>query len=235
MGSKYASLGECVLDLERAGHLVSVQQEVEPNLEMAAVARRAYAAGGPAVLFKNVKGSPFPAVCNLFGTLERGRYIFRDTLASTAAAIGLRAHPERALANPWKYRSAPALRPAVAAQRSLVRPDLRWANPGCPSSRRSRAGPRRRRTVRHASPGLLRDAGRPCCDAEQPWHVPHSVRRERVRARRGSWAALPDPSWDRGAPLGRAGTGRASARQRVHWRTAGSHLRGRDAAPRGPQ
>lgn len=87
--------------------LVRVPEEVDPDLHMAAVARRAYAAGGPAIWFERVKGSPFGAICNLFGTLERGRFIFRDTLQATADAIALRARPEQALQNPWRFRSAP--------------------------------------------------------------------------------------------------------------------------------
>ena len=48
---------------------------------MAEIQRRAYEAGAPAILFENVTGTPFPAVCNLFGTMDRARFLFRDTLA----------------------------------------------------------------------------------------------------------------------------------------------------------
>jgi 4-hydroxy-3-polyprenylbenzoate decarboxylase len=98
---------DCVRDLEAHGHLVRVREEVDPNLVMASVQRRVYAAQGPAVLFERVKGSPFPAVCNLFGTVERGRFIFRDTLRRTADAIALKANPEAALRKPWQYLWAP--------------------------------------------------------------------------------------------------------------------------------
>ncbi|MEE9171705.1 MAG: hypothetical protein V3U41_02205, partial [candidate division NC10 bacterium] len=36
----YRSLIECVLDLERNGHLVRVTEEVDPHLEMAEIQRR---------------------------------------------------------------------------------------------------------------------------------------------------------------------------------------------------
>ncbi len=98
---------DCVRDLEAHGHLVRVTEEVDPNLVMAAVQRRVYAAGGPAVLFERVAGSKFPAVSNLFGTLERGRFIFRDTMGRTADAIRLKANPEAALKKPWQYLWAP--------------------------------------------------------------------------------------------------------------------------------
>ena len=76
----YGSLRECVEDLERHGHLIRINDEVDPDLEMAEIQRRLYANGGPAVLFERVKGSPFPAVSNLFGTPERSKFIFRGRL-----------------------------------------------------------------------------------------------------------------------------------------------------------
>ena len=76
----YSSLRECILDLEKNGHLRRISQEVDPYLEMAEIQRRVYANKGPALFFEKVKGSPFPAVSNLFGTIERSRFMFRDTL-----------------------------------------------------------------------------------------------------------------------------------------------------------
>lgn len=103
----YRSMRECVDDLERQGHLVRVREEVDPDLEMAAIQRRLYAAGGKAVLFEKVKGSPFPAVSNLFGTVERSRFIFRKTLNRTKGAIAIKADPAGALKTFWKYWHAP--------------------------------------------------------------------------------------------------------------------------------
>lgn len=103
----YASLAQCVVDLERHGHLVRIDTEVDPHLQMAEIQRRVYAAGGPALLFTRVKGSPFPALSNLFGTLERCRFIFRDTLERVERVIELKARPEVALRAPWRYWWAP--------------------------------------------------------------------------------------------------------------------------------
>lgn len=103
----YRSLRQCVDDLDRHGHLVRIPTPVDPELEMAEIQRRVYAAAGPAVLFERVKGSPFPAVSNLFGTLERGRFIFRDTLARVRQAIELRIDPMAALRHPVRYAAAP--------------------------------------------------------------------------------------------------------------------------------
>ena len=51
----YPSLEACLLDLEKAGHLVRIKEEVDPNLEMAAIHLRVYEMGGPAILYENVK------------------------------------------------------------------------------------------------------------------------------------------------------------------------------------
>jgi len=79
----HRSTADVIADLERHGHLVRIKDEVDPDLEMAAIQRRVYAAGGKAVYFEKVKGSAFPAVSNLFRTVERSRFIFRKTLART--------------------------------------------------------------------------------------------------------------------------------------------------------
>ena len=52
----YRSLAECVRDLERTKRLISIDQEVDPYLEVAAIQRRVYQAGGPALLFRRAKG-----------------------------------------------------------------------------------------------------------------------------------------------------------------------------------
>jgi len=115
----YRSLAACVADLARRGELVRIDHEVDPHLEMAAIHMRVYAAGGPALLFTNVKGSPFPAVSNLFGTIERSKYIFRDTLERVQALVELKYDPMRVLKAPLRYgRVMPT---AVAALPRRVR------------------------------------------------------------------------------------------------------------------
>ncbi|MES2446306.1 MAG: UbiD family decarboxylase [Bacteroidota bacterium] len=99
----YKSLAECVSDLEKHGDLVRIKEEVDPYLEMAAIHLRVYESQGPALLFENVKGSKFPAVSNLFGTLERSRFMFRDSLAKVEQLVELRSDPIKALKNPFKY------------------------------------------------------------------------------------------------------------------------------------
>ncbi|QNA46504.1 UbiD family decarboxylase [Lacibacter sediminis] len=96
----YSSLEECLLDLERNGHLVRIKEEVDPHLEMAAVHLRVYEAKGPALLFENVKGSKYRAASNIFGTLDRSKFIFRDTLQSVQKLIELKGDPMKALKSP---------------------------------------------------------------------------------------------------------------------------------------
>lgn len=102
----YRSTRECVQDLEKHGHLVRVHEEVDPDLEMAEIHRRVHQNGGPALLFERVKGSPFPAVSNVFGTLERARFIFRSTLEQVIRLMEAAAGPAAVLKQPWRYAAA---------------------------------------------------------------------------------------------------------------------------------
>ncbi len=105
----YRNLGECVADLERSGRLVRVEHPIDPHLELAEVQRRLYRARGPAVLFTRPKGTAFPMLANLFGTVERTRFLFRDALAGVRKLVDLKADPGRALRRPWRYCDLPRL------------------------------------------------------------------------------------------------------------------------------
>lgn len=96
----YVSLEECLLDLEKNGHLIRIKEEVNPYLEMAAIHLRVYEVGGPALLFEKVKGSRFRAASNIFGTMERSRFIFRDTFQLVQKLITLKDNPINALKHP---------------------------------------------------------------------------------------------------------------------------------------
>src|SRR5688572_7108833 len=103
----YRSLRECVANLERAGQLVRIDTEIDPHLEAAEIQRRVYQAQGPAVLYARVKGCRFPMVSNLFGTLERTRFLFRDTLNAVRHLVELKVDPAAFWKNPWRYRDVP--------------------------------------------------------------------------------------------------------------------------------
>ncbi|WP_298036527.1 UbiD family decarboxylase [uncultured Desulfuromonas sp.] len=103
----YRNLNECVEDLERGGRLRRIEVPVDPDLEIGAIQRRAYAAEGPALLFTRVKGCRFPMLGNLFGTLDRTRYIFRDTLETIRCLVDLKLSPASAWKEPRGLLKAP--------------------------------------------------------------------------------------------------------------------------------
>jgi len=99
----YRNLQECVADLEQQGMLKRIGVEVDPYLEMGCIQRRVYESGGPALLFTNPKGCSFPMLGNLFGSLERTRFLFRDTLGRIEKLVSLKINPAGALRNPFAY------------------------------------------------------------------------------------------------------------------------------------
>ncbi len=111
----YRTLRQCLDDLEAAGHLVRVADEVDAHLEAAEIHRRVFKNGGPAVLFENVKDCSFPMVSNLFGSIDRARYMFRDTLDSVRRLIDVKIDPGQILRHPLRgfgiAKSALRMRP----------------------------------------------------------------------------------------------------------------------------
>jgi len=103
----YRTLRDCVADLQRTKQLVVIDTEVDPYLEMAEIHRRVYRAGGPALYFPQVKGCSFPMVSNLFGTIQRTRFLFRKTLAAVRHLVELKVDPSAFWKNPWRYRDIP--------------------------------------------------------------------------------------------------------------------------------
>jgi len=103
----YHSLQECVADLERHGQLVRITEPIDARLEAAAIQRRVVAAGGPALLFANVRDCRFPMVSNLFGTRERLQHMFRDGLAAVKQLVQLRSQPQLVLRRPWRHLGLP--------------------------------------------------------------------------------------------------------------------------------
>ncbi len=101
----YASLQECVLDLERHGQLLRLKVPVSADLEAAEIHRRVCERGGPAILFENVVGCQFPMVSNLFGTLDRAKFIFRDALRGVEALVRMKQDPMFLLRNPLRIPS----------------------------------------------------------------------------------------------------------------------------------
>ncbi|TWT49932.1 4-hydroxybenzoate decarboxylase subunit C [Thalassoglobus neptunius] len=102
----YRNLKDCVVDLEKHGQLVRITSPVDPHLEAAEIQRRVYQAGGPALLFENVTGCQFPMLSNLFGTIERTRFLFRDTIDLVKRLVEIKIDPAVAIKNPLRYGRA---------------------------------------------------------------------------------------------------------------------------------
>ena len=121
----YSSLEACLLDLERTGQLLRIKEEVDPYLEMAAIHLRIFEQKGPAILFEKVKGSKFRAASNIFGTLERSEFIFRDTLPAVKQLIDIKINPLAAIQNPIKSLAAlPAAFNALPNSYPITKPVL---------------------------------------------------------------------------------------------------------------
>ncbi len=97
----YNSLEDCLIDLEKNGHLIRIKEEVDPYLEMAAIHLKVHEAQGPALLFENVKGSNFRAASNIFGTIERSKFIFRKRFKFIQQLIQLRNNPQKIFHQPF--------------------------------------------------------------------------------------------------------------------------------------
>src|ERR687885_2248482 len=84
-----ADLREWIARLEREGELVRVAAEVDPELEITEIVDRTVKAGGPALLFENVKGSRHPLLINQFGTERRMCLAFdAPSLDAVASRLG---------------------------------------------------------------------------------------------------------------------------------------------------
>ena len=99
----YDDLREWIKKLDKSGELKRVREEVDPILEMAEIADRAAKsgrgtakAGGPALLFENVKGYPGATVLmNQFGSERRMKLALEvDSLDEIAARIEELMHPK---------------------------------------------------------------------------------------------------------------------------------------------
>lgn len=119
----FASLGEFIDALRKAGELHVVSAPVDPHLEIAEIADRVVKAGGPALLFTKVRGSEFPVLVNQFGSQRR---IAMALGAATLDEVGARvrglidiAPPSGSLAG--KLRGALSLAPLANAIPKRVR------------------------------------------------------------------------------------------------------------------
>jgi 4-hydroxy-3-polyprenylbenzoate decarboxylase len=99
----YKNLHDCIVDLEKNGQLIRIKEEVDPDLEMASIHLRIHEAGGKAILFEKIKGCNYQAVSNIFGTLERSKFIFRKHFTDIQKLVEVKNNPAKVLKHPFKY------------------------------------------------------------------------------------------------------------------------------------
>ena len=148
MTAGFADLRSFLDHLRRDRDVVEITAPVDAAQEAAEIHRRVIAAGGPALLFTNVRGSRFPLVTNLFGTARRAGLAFgtrphalieqlvhtgRDNPAADAGEVVGRARAAR-----------PQLARVGASRRTPTDPSSTSSptTSASTSCRSSRAGPR---------------------------------------------------------------------------------------------
>jgi 4-hydroxy-3-polyprenylbenzoate decarboxylase len=115
-------LREWIGILEREGEVVRVSAEVDPYLEITEITDRVVKAGGPALLFENVKSSRHPLLINQFGTERRMCLAFgAESLDEVGRRLGevLEMQPPQGLAE--KVRGLKKLKSIADSQPKRVR------------------------------------------------------------------------------------------------------------------
>ncbi len=103
----YRSLAECVRDLEATGQLVVIDQEVDPYLEVAAIQRRVYQAGGPGPALPAGQGNGLSAPGQPVRHARPGEIPVSRRARIGAPAGRAEGRPGRLAKNPWRYRGVP--------------------------------------------------------------------------------------------------------------------------------
>jgi 4-hydroxy-3-polyprenylbenzoate decarboxylase len=98
----YKSLQQCINDLDDNGYLKSITKESNPDLDMASIHLDEFAKNGKAIFFSKIKGSKFKAVSNLFGSVSRSKFMFRDSLQTVKDLIEIKINPLVAFKKPFR-------------------------------------------------------------------------------------------------------------------------------------
>ncbi len=133
MESLFPDLRTFLSHLRERGDLVQIDAPVDPHLEAPEIHRRVIAAGGPALLFRNLKGHDRSTVTNLFGTAERVEAAFGrrpKELVERIAALPRELMPPT-LGRIWSQRdlAMPLLRIGLGKQRNAPVLDVRESPP----------------------------------------------------------------------------------------------------------
>ena len=100
---KVSLLRSVLAKLKSSGELITINEEIDPNLDIATRHLQEFRNKGKALLFKKVKGSKYSAVSNIFGTLYRSKLLFpKGILEDIKALIEFKINPLSAFKNPIK-------------------------------------------------------------------------------------------------------------------------------------
>ncbi|HSK73349.1 MAG TPA: UbiD family decarboxylase [Pyrinomonadaceae bacterium] len=102
----HKNLRSFIETLRKENDLTEISAEVDPYLEIAEIHRRVIEQQGKALLFKNVKGSKYPVITNLFGTNKRIDLAFgkkpQELVKKAVEAVEVLLPPKPK--ELWKYR-----------------------------------------------------------------------------------------------------------------------------------
>ena len=184
--------------LKREGELVEIDEPVDPELEITEITDRVSKADGPALLFRNAKGSQMPVLINQFGSMKRmSMALGGGDLDEIAAELG----------RCWRCRCPRASSPRSrrwASSRTWPTRRRRWSNPAparkwswrsptwtpCPSSRPGPTTAAPSSPCRSSSPRTPTAGATPACTAcrnsiprttGMHWHI-HKDGAENFRA-----------------------------------------------------
>jgi menaquinone biosynthesis decarboxylase len=126
----HPDLRSFIQTLRDENELVEIEAEVDPYLELAEIHRRVIDRQGPAVLFRRVKGSPYPVVTNLFGTARRIALAFGpkpEALVREVVAAAESLLPPRP-AELWKHKGLALDALKLGTKRTRLAPVLEVAD-----------------------------------------------------------------------------------------------------------
>ena len=98
----YNTLEQCLNELENNGDLKVISEKLNPDLELASLHLEEFSKQGKALLFKNIIGTKYRAASNLFGTIDRSRFMFRDSLQIVKDLIEIKIDPKIIFKNPLR-------------------------------------------------------------------------------------------------------------------------------------
>lgn len=118
----YPDLQAFIRRLKEDGDLVEIHDEVDPDLEVAAITDRVVKKKGPALLFTRVRGASMPLAINLFGTDRRMcRALETDSFDALAADIDAYLEPEIPEGIVGKIQALPRIGRLTALKTKTVR------------------------------------------------------------------------------------------------------------------